>query len=138
LETALKDLPGKEKEIEEAKRALLPLKAEQVLAEIERAQKAGRHGWARTQIEKFARDGVDDKQLAQLRNLKAKSDSSDTALKSARRYLKDVLARLPAGSEARAFEAAVAAILEELHADNVGRLEAFVQYADQDERKRKQ
>lgn len=133
----LKDMPGKAKEIEEAKSTLVGLRAEQQLVEIERAMNAGRYGWARAQLDKFPRDGADDKQVARMRTLKTKLDASDEAVSSARRYLKEVLARLSSGEGPKTFELAVTDILAELHPDNVARLETFTKYAEQDERERK-
>ena len=88
-------------------------------------------------MEKFPGDWADAKQKAQLRNLKAKSDSANEALKSAQRYLKEVLVRVTPGAGGKVFEEAVNAIEAELDPDNAARLETFVKYAEQDERDRK-
>ena len=45
LDLMLKDMPGNVKEIGEAKTALQGLRAEQLLGDIERAMKSGRHDW---------------------------------------------------------------------------------------------
>lgn len=138
LNQLLKDLPAKEKEINEARQVLQGLKAEQLLTDIERANKSGRHEWAKARLADFPREGADDKQLAQVRTLKAKYEAADESVKAARRYLKELLERLSPLEPRKTWEEAVTTILGELGIDNVVRLESFIKYAEQDERERKQ
>jgi pimeloyl-ACP methyl ester carboxylesterase len=138
LDALLKDLPSKEKEINEARQGLQGLKAEQLLSDIERANKAGRHEWAKERLAKFPTQGADDKQLAQVRTLRAHYEAADAAMTAARRFLLALPGRLSANESRKVWEEAAAAILAELGIDSVGRLETFIKYAEQDERERKQ
>lgn len=137
LDQLLKDLPSKEKEILDAKESLKILKADQLLHEIELAQKAGQPDRVRKLLARFPLEKAEAKQLARLRDLKAKHETAEAAVKAAKRYLKDVPALL-SGDDKKVWEEAAAALLAEVNADNVERLEPFVKYAEQDEQQRKQ
>ncbi|MBY0523105.1 MAG: hypothetical protein K2R98_06885 [Gemmataceae bacterium] len=137
LDDWLKDAPAQKAKIDEFRNSLQSLKADQLLVEIDRAYKAGRHDWAREKIEKFPRDGTDEKQQTQLSALKRKYEAAETVLAAAQKFLKELPARTVDGDR-RTWEEAAKAILSELTLDTASRLEKFVEYAELAERDRKE
>src|SRR5262249_25393197 len=113
LDQLLKDLPDKAKEIAEARQAIQSSRIEQLLADIERATKTGRHAWAREQLDKSPAS-ADAKQLASARVLKSNEAAALEAVTQARRHLKAVLERVSDGDDRKLWQGAVTAILAEL------------------------
>lgn len=139
LETILKDLPDQKEKVETHRENLRRLRAEQLLDDIERAHKAGRHQWAQEQLAKFPRTALDERQLVRLQTVETKYTTANENLKQARRFLKELPSQLPETTTHRPLLVDSAAIiLAELTLDNVQRLEAFVNLAAQAERDRKQ
>jgi pimeloyl-ACP methyl ester carboxylesterase len=138
LDALLKDAPGSAKEITEARDGLELLKLDRLVTDVERAQKAGRHDWVLEQLAHLPKlpNDAGAKQLATLANLKAKCDSTDESLKAVPRYLKDLVDRIANADERKSWEEAATAITAEVNADNVGRLESFLKFAEQDVRER--
>jgi pimeloyl-ACP methyl ester carboxylesterase len=134
----LSEAPAARAKVEELRASLNGLKAEQRLTDLERGHRVGRHDWVRKNLESFPRDGVNDKQLAQLGALKRKYETADAALKEARRFLAELPAKVPSPDRRKIWEEAATGILGELTIDSAPRLEKFVQYAQQSERQVKQ
>jgi pimeloyl-ACP methyl ester carboxylesterase len=132
----LEDEPAARAKIGALRSGLLKLRAEQWLADLERGYQVGRHDWVRKKIEDFPTERVDDKQQAQLRALKSKYETANAALKEARRLLGELPTRVPPGNR-KTWDEATRAILDELTVDSVPRLEKFLQYAQQAERRGK-
>lgn len=130
----LRDAPGARAEIDKLRTSLQSLRVDQLLSELERGYQAGRHDWVRQKLENFPREGADEKQLTQLALLKRKYEAADESLKEARRFLKELPAKVSNAATRRTWETAAIAILGELSIDNAPRLEKFVQYALQAER----
>ncbi len=133
-----KDLPSEEKTIAEARQAVLAARGVQLVIDLEQAHKAGRHFWARKQLDRLPKEGLDGEQLKRIRDLRAKYDAGEESLRLARRYLKEVPALLSDGDARKPWEEIAAVLLDDLSIDSVGRLETFVKFAQQDERERKQ
>jgi hypothetical protein len=109
---------------------------EQLVADIEMACQAGRHGWAQAHLADFPKPAADVGQLRRLRELSSEYEKLEGMLKDATRLLKALPERLLPTDPRKTWDEAVAAILEEISLDSVGRLEAFVKFAQQDERER--
>lgn len=136
LDRFLEDAPGQKAAIEEARRAVLALKAEQLLADLELGYLSGRHDWVRKRLADFPRGDLDQKQLNQLAVLKSKYQAAEDALAPARQYLHDLPGHT-AAADRKTWEQAAETILAELNLDNASRLERFVTFAKQAERQRK-
>jgi pimeloyl-ACP methyl ester carboxylesterase len=132
-----KEFPDQREKVESARELLQKLLAHQALDDIERAVKAGRHAWAQERLADFPREGADDKVLVRVQSLKGHYETINDSLKRAREYL-ERLPRLVNTLQRKPYEAAVTAILAEMHPDNVDRLEAFLSLARQAERDRQQ
>jgi predicted esterase len=133
----LQEEPAARAKIEELRSNLAKLRAEQLLADLERGYQVGRHDWVRKKLDDFPTARVDDKQVAQVGALKRKYDTADALLKEARRFLEELPAQVVSGSR-KAWEDAARTIVDELTVDSAPRLEKFVQYAQQSERQIKQ
>lgn len=139
LETLLKDLPDQKDKVEAYRENLRRLRAQQLLDDLERAHRAGRHQWAQEQLAKFPRQAVDERFLPRLQMLETKYAAANENLTLARRLLKELPEKLPETTTHRPlFVESVKTILAELTVDNVQRLDAFVGLALQAERDRKQ
>jgi predicted esterase len=136
LDSLLKDLPTQEKAIEKARDAVKARRNGQLLTDIELAHQAGRDGWARTRLAEFPKAAADPGELRRLRELSTEYEKAEAMLKDATRFLKALPERLSPTDPRKTWDEAVAAILEEVSLDSVGRLEAFVKFAQQDERER--
>jgi hypothetical protein len=139
LAALLKDAPESAKEINEARDSLQLLKLDRLVADVERAQKAGRHEWVRGQLTHLPvlANGGGARQLGVLANIKAKYDTADESVKSVPRYLKDLVARVADAEERKSWEEAATAVSDEVTIDSIGRLTSFLNFAEQDERERK-
>lgn len=139
LETILKDLPDQKEKVEAHRENLRRLRAQQLLDDLERAHKAGRHQWVQEQLAKYPRQAVDEKLLTRLQAIEANYATANENLTLARRLLKELPEKLPETTTHRPlFVESVKTILAELTVDNVQRLDAFVGLATQAERDRKQ
>jgi hypothetical protein len=136
----LKDFPDQKEKIETSRENLKKLRTLELLDDIERAHKAGRHQWVYNRLaasEQFT-EGLEEKLLARVGTLKTLYEKMNEELILARRVLRELPARL-GGSDPRAWlREATAAITAELHADALPRLEAFLRLAQQAERDRQQ
>jgi len=137
LTQLLKDLPGEEKAIADARQAVQKDRAIQTLTDLDAAYKAGRHGWAQKTLDDVPRDLLDAEQLKRLRDLRAKYETAGTFLKDSQRFLKSVPELISDAATRKQWEAIAEGIRADLTIDNAERLEKFVQFAQQDERERK-
>jgi len=133
----LQEEPTARTKIEGLRNGLVKLRAEQLLADLERGYQVGRHEWVRKKLEDFPAQNLDDKPLAQLGALKRKYETADAALKDARRFLVELPTRVTSANR-KVWDEAAHTILDELTVDSAPRLEKFVQYAQQAERQAKQ
>jgi hypothetical protein len=133
LDRIRKDFANQKEKIEQAEGHLRKLRAQQLFDEIEIAQKAGRHRWAQEALAQFPTAAADERLLTYVRNLKAKYEAGTANLELARRFLKDLPAHIT--DERTLLTEAAQTIRDELNLDNAGRLETFVRFAQQAERR---
>jgi acetyl esterase/lipase len=124
-----KDLPEQKDAVEKARDVLVKLKAIDQFEEIEKAQQAGRHGWAQDQLGRIPRAGMDDKMLGSVRALRAGYDTANQKLKQAGLLLRDLPSKVTQPQSPLSDAATV--ILQELDLDSLARLEPFLVQAQQ-------
>jgi pimeloyl-ACP methyl ester carboxylesterase len=148
LENIRKRMPGQSDKVAAARAGLKKLKAQRLFDDIRTANSAGRHEWAQKQLDKFPQEGIDEKLLTQVRSLKDRYESANDSMKLARRFLRELPPKIESASDRPLFSEAARAIDAELHLDlflknksteaDAGRLDAFLQFAQQAERQRAQ
>ncbi len=136
LDQIAQDLPDQKEKVDLAREGLQRLRAQQLLTEIERAHKAGRHRWAQDQVAGFPRQKAEERWLIRLRALQTQYETANENLTLARRFLKDLPALQTGADTDPLFAQAATTILGELNLDNVQRLEAFISLARLAERDR--
>jgi len=131
LDLWMKDAPGDKARIEEERGDMRRLRSREMLDELERAHKAGRHVWVEKRLPTFPQEFSDSKAL---RALQAKYETADESLTAARRLLNDLPPKVSPEAHRVIFTEAAAAILRELNIDNHERLDTFVALGKQAER----
>jgi pimeloyl-ACP methyl ester carboxylesterase len=112
-----------------------------LLDEVERASKVGQHELAQRLLDRLLQDemaeAIKPDRLLQMRDLKNKYETAQTKLKEAARYLQEFPRRLLPGTRGL-LQGPCDTIVTELHLDTVGRLDTFLDYAQQHDRQIKQ
>lgn len=137
LELAAQQFPAEKAKFEATLKNVHKLQAIHLAGALERAWATGRHGWVEKQLASFPEEGVPETTLAKLRVLRGKVETASEQLKEVKRFLEDSLRGVGVPEHRKAFNEAVSAILAEVDADNVGRLETFLTQARQAERQKK-
>lgn len=138
LDQMLRDAPKEKKRVDDYRALLKEARQQDLMEQIDLAIKVGRHGWARTQVDKLAREVTDSNLLAKVRTLQTKSDINAESIKEVRRFLQALPGKVTGAAERQAFGKAADAIGTELDPDNLSRLEAFLTFARQAETDQKQ
>jgi pimeloyl-ACP methyl ester carboxylesterase len=127
------DLPDQKEAINTAFESLKKIRSIQLARDIRVADKAGRFQWAQKQLTDFAGEGVPEKTLSDLRELKEKYATAADNAKQAKQYL-DALSQQVGGRDRQLFTEAAETIVAELNPGNVDRLKTFITQAAQAER----
>ncbi|HEY8503960.1 MAG TPA: hypothetical protein VIL46_05220, partial [Gemmataceae bacterium] len=133
LDRLLKDAPQEKERVEQARKQLRLLMAEELLTATERARAAGQHRLAQQLLARFPNEEFNEKVALRLARLRGTYETENARFRSAQRFL----AALPGkvgGEEGSFLAEAARTILGELNLDNVERLETFVTLAEQAER----
>lgn len=134
LDRIQQDLPDQKEQIEAGREELKKRYAAKLVDLVEQAQKAGRHDWVQGSVAQLLRQDLDEKLQVRVRILQASYETINKNLAQARRWLSQLPARV-ADSQLRAiFTDAAQAIRSQLNPDSIGRLEAFLTFAEQAER----
>ncbi len=135
LERLLADLPNEQKRHAGLRAEVVGLRAEQLVAEIERAKDAGRHEWAKKALQEFAKfpkaevpKGVATKALT----LRAEYETLFAKFEQAKTQLAQLAKKVPAADQF--LTVAAKAVRDELHPDTVTRLDQFTTLAELAER----
>jgi predicted esterase len=133
LERLRADLPAEKERYTRLKSEVNGLRAEKLLAEIERARDAGRHQWAIQALAGFPKDDVPRAVATKVTGLKADYEARTARLESARKHLEQLTKKVAAGGLLFLRDAAEA-VRAEVHLDTLGRLDMFLTLADRAEK----
>ncbi len=142
LQGIVKDFPDQKEQVENSRANLNKLRTFRLVDELEQAHKAGRHQGVHEYLGVSGRpprlpvpeEGLDEKLVARVRNLKSLCEKTAEDLTLAGRFLQDLPARLPQNDQRAWLTEATATLRMELHPDTLPRLEAFLRLAQQAER----
>src|SRR5579884_1397853 len=150
LDGILKKYPSEKAHVTDLRRALKGLQANQLYDDLQIAYKAGQHDRAQRILARFPVKDVPagHKALAGVGALRAKYETANDTLRRARHYLTTLPAKVAAPADRAFFTTATGMILAEMSLDDflpdatadkhkAGRLEPFLELAEQAERARK-
>lgn len=133
LSALLAALPGEKKRHARLKAEVNILRADQLIAEIERARDSGRHQWAIRALETFPKDDVPRLVGQKVTALRADYDKRTDQIKRAHQFLTDLTAKVnPAAN--RWLTDAATSVKNEVHLDTLARLDMFLTLADRAEK----
>lgn len=138
LDRIRKDLPGQQDKVDTALQNLKKLRTVSRADEALRARTAGQHALAQKRLLDLPEEGLPETTLREVRRQKVHYERSGEQLKQARRFLEELPKTVTDEALRDLFRTAARSILEELDADNVGRLAPFLSQAAQAERLMKQ
>jgi predicted esterase len=133
LDEIQKAFPEEKDKIETGRQNLQKLRTLRLYEDIEHGHRAGRHYLVEKQLATFPDSGVDEKLQAHVRALRSLYETANANLSTARRLLQQLPLEVDAAQEPF-FREAAGVIAEELTFENVGRLEVFLNQAQQAER----
>lgn len=136
LNEILKALPEQKEKVEESRKALRQIMAARLVDELELGQKAGRYNWVRERTEGFPRNDIDARVLERVDVLKGQVATAQANVTRVQKLLQELPAKLEDGPHREGLTTAASAVLAEVNPDTVQRLDAFVEQAEQAERKR--
>lgn len=136
LDFIQKDHPDQKEKVEARRDSLKKLVGARYFELIEKAHKAGRHGWAQGRITRFPTDGFDQALQVRVRALQSTYETARNNIAQAQKLLASLQSQIK-DAELRPFlQEAADLIQRELDPDNVARLEPFLSLAPQFERDR--
>jgi hypothetical protein len=136
LDRLLKDIPEQKERVQAAHLALTRLEARDRLEEIKRWQQGGRHLAVRKALADFPEKDVPEQILSDIRTLRTKDAHAQVRMKEATDFLAECGKACTEPNHKLLVEAS-AAIRNELHLDNLDRLDSFLGQARQAERDKK-
>lgn len=134
---AARDFPTARAKFEEALKIVRTLQRIDRVADFERAWTAGRHQWTQKQLADFDPTGLPDQTRRRFQALQAKADLAFVQLKDAARLLKAALDGVTLPDQRKLLGEAIEAVLAEVDAETVSRLDTFVTQARQAEQQKK-
>ena len=134
LDDILREFPFTKDRVEQDRRRLRQFQAQRYLEEIRRAHRGGRRKGAADLLADFVQKDADLKAIREVRELKASYKIAEAKLKEARRLLAKLVKEVKGAEQQQLFSAAVPVLLAELHPDNLGRLELFLDHAQRQEK----
>ncbi len=136
LDRIAEDLPEEKSKVVEEREKVKTLWARQQFEEVQRAHRTGRHQFVRERLSAFPERYATNKMLDDARSLRAFYSRGETKMNDARALLADLVKRVE-GDDRAMFAEAATAVQVEMHLDNVGRLDTFVEQAKQAARREK-
>jgi predicted esterase len=149
LAEILTAFPGQKEKVEEKRAILKKFEAQRTFEKLRRAREAGQHQLAQKLLAEFSEEGLDEKLLTEIRDLRLQYESAKSNLELARRYLAELPKEVTQPEQRSLYTEAAAALSEELSLDEflpplresfkprIGRLDAFLTLAKQAETQRK-
>jgi pimeloyl-ACP methyl ester carboxylesterase len=133
LEQLLAVLPAEKERYARLKGEVNGLRAENLMAEIERARDSGRHQAAIKALEAFPKEGVPKTVRDRVISLRAEYDLRTARFNTARRLLDELSKKLNAADNRFLAEGA-ATVRNEVHLDTLTRLDMFITLAERAEK----
>lgn len=137
LELAVRDYPPAKDKVEAALKGVRLLQRIDHVATLERAWSVGRHQWTLKELAEFDPQGLPDLTRRRFQALQAKADLAAQDLKDASRLLTAAVEGVELPQQRKILGEAVSAVLAEVDAESVSRLETFLTQAREAERKKK-
>jgi len=133
LDQLLMVLPAEKERYAKLKGEVNALRAENLMAEIERARDSGRHQAAIKALEAFPKEGVPRAVATKVTALRAEYDTRTARFNTARRLLDELPKKLNAADNRFLAEGA-ATVRNEVHLDTLTRLDMFITLAERAEK----
>jgi pimeloyl-ACP methyl ester carboxylesterase len=136
LDRLLADLPAEKPRYTRLKAEVNALRAEKLMAEIERARDSGRHHWAIQTLAAFPKEDVPKSVGTKVTTLRVDYEKRTARFDAARRSLDDLTKRANAANPW--LIDAAKAVRAEVHLDTLSRLDMFVTLAERAEKDAKE